>query len=48
MSGMLGSLFQFLFKVVILLIKKLYAGVDVSLENNQLYLMDYDGNTVGR
>ncbi|MHB1420402.1 MAG: IS110 family transposase [Bacillota bacterium] len=28
--------------------KKLFAGVDVSLENNQLCLMDYDGNTVGK
>lgn len=28
--------------------KSLFAGIDVSLENNQLCLMDYDGNIVGK
>jgi hypothetical protein len=50
LPGMLGPLFQFQFlsKVVILMSKRLFAGIDVSLENNQLCLMDYDGNTVGK
>jgi len=48
LSGMLGPLFQFLFKVVILLTKKLFADIDVSLKSNQLCVMDYDGNTVGK
>jgi transposase len=51
LSGMLGPLFKFiliLLKVVIFVSNKLFAGIDVSLKDNQLCLMDGDGNTVGK